>query len=252
MNDDPEKIAIDKLVSDYAGLVNASHAKTADAHRMLDAALVMQPCAEQIKLLDAAEALFKEAGEIDVKSDALYAAAYEALVPHVGAEKMKEFAYAATRSFRMRPSSLPATWALAMGLSTEDSMTVKFETTCDGCGKRCDDKHVSFIISPNGMPEVAYANQHACSMECAAKTLQNMAKKFNASHTSPESPALSAVRGGPVCGQCGVVARYTCGCRRCASEPDDDEKYHTCNLHKTEVGEQHERVRERVADWCPR
>ena len=64
-----------------------------------------------------------------------------------------------------------------------------------------------------------------------------------------ELVALTAPAKMPLCGQCGIIARYTCGCRRCASEPDDDEKYHTCNLHKTEVGEQHRRVREREADW---
>lgn len=90
---DPEK-----LVNEYAALVDASHAKIVDAQRALDAALAMQPCAEQVKLLDGADALFKESDEINVKAKAVFRDAYAALEPHIGAEKMKALEKAAIAS----------------------------------------------------------------------------------------------------------------------------------------------------------
>jgi hypothetical protein len=44
-----------------------------------------------------------------------------------------------------------------------------------------------------------------------------------------------------------VVA--VCGCRRCNHEPDGEEKYHTCAVHRDEVSAVHLRVRERPAVW---
>lgn len=95
--------------------------------------------------------------------------------------------------------------------------------------------------------------QHDYNLSASLHALCGLAKELRAKALAGVTPAAAPTAARvPLCGKCGVIARYTCGCRRCASEPDDDEKYHTCNLHKTEVGEQHERVRERVADWCPR
>lgn len=86
---------LEKLVSDYANLVNAAHSKTADAHRLLDAAFVMQPCAEQVQLLDGADALYEEAGEISARAKVIFREAYAALEPHIGVEQMKELEKAA-------------------------------------------------------------------------------------------------------------------------------------------------------------
>ncbi len=48
---------------------------------------------------------------------------------------------------------------------------------------------------------------------------------------------------------CTTSATHQCTCRRCASEPEDDERYSACKDHLGSVGRDHERVRERCVDW---
>jgi hypothetical protein len=72
--------------------------------------------------------------------------------------------------------------------------------------------------------------------------------------TATTRHAMPAVKSfsGPLCGYCEAPARYTCGCPLCKRKPDDEEKYHCCKMHETEVMEQHTRVRGRDADWRTR
>ena len=51
---------------------------------------------------------------------------------------------------------------------------------------------------------------------------------------------------------CEKEAIFTCDCIRCASEPEDDEKFHSCNIHRVDVEEKHYRIRQRVVVWIIR
>ena len=54
---------------------------------------------------------------------------------------------------------------------------------------------------------------------------------------------------GACCDHCKSRVYTTCACRRCTSEPTDDEKFHACRAHRTEVGESHFLMRGRPAVW---
>jgi hypothetical protein len=78
-------------------------------------------------------------------------------------------------------------------------------------------------------------------------------KKMNRSEptASPTSSASSA--SAPMkCDRCDTPATLTCNCRRCASEPEDSEMFHTCAIHREEADAAHERMRGRVTAWVPR
>jgi hypothetical protein len=51
------------------------------------------------------------------------------------------------------------------------------------------------------------------------------------------------------CDVCEAPAIYECQCRRCAREPEAEERYHACSAHAVEVGQKHWKVRERDAVW---
>src|SRR5580700_5592030 len=51
------------------------------------------------------------------------------------------------------------------------------------------------------------------------------------------------------CDICEAPAIYECQCRRCAREPEAEERYHACSTHAVEVGQKHWKVRERDAVW---
>ena len=48
---------------------------------------------------------------------------------------------------------------------------------------------------------------------------------------------------------CPLSIAFTCGCRRCGSEPEDSERFHACAHHRAEAGQRHQRIRERAAVW---
>lgn len=45
------------------------------------------------------------------------------------------------------------------------------------------------------------------------------------------------------CDRCPTTAVVTCGCRRCQSEPELDERFHACVGHQSDVAAAHQRVR---------
>lgn len=63
---------------------------------------------------------------------------------------------------------------------------------------------------------------------------------------------MTEVRDGTVhCDERGCTASvlHTCQCRRCRSEPEEDERFHACKEHLASVGAQHRRVRGYRAEW---
>ena len=51
------------------------------------------------------------------------------------------------------------------------------------------------------------------------------------------------------CDICTDPARYECACRRCAREPEVEERYHACSVHAVEVAQDHWLVRQRDTVW---
>lgn len=49
--------------------------------------------------------------------------------------------------------------------------------------------------------------------------------------------------------KCAVTPTLVCACRRCANEPTEEEKFHTCAAHRDSVSASHQRVRGRDAVW---
>ena len=48
---------------------------------------------------------------------------------------------------------------------------------------------------------------------------------------------------------CPNTVESECGCSRCDSEPLTTERFHACSIHRGEVGEYHQRIRGRPAEW---
>jgi len=52
------------------------------------------------------------------------------------------------------------------------------------------------------------------------------------------------------CKGCAEKPTLVCACRRCGGVlDDDDEKFHCCDKHTEEAGDNHYRVRGRLAVW---
>lgn len=49
--------------------------------------------------------------------------------------------------------------------------------------------------------------------------------------------------------KCAVTPTHVCACRRCNSEPTEEEKFHTCVAHRDSVSASHQRVRGRDTVW---
>lgn len=45
------------------------------------------------------------------------------------------------------------------------------------------------------------------------------------------------------CDKCDETATLECACRRCMSEPEDEERFWACAAHRGEVDEAHTRIR---------
>lgn len=52
--------------------------------------------------------------------------------------------------------------------------------------------------------------------------------------------------------KCAATPTHVCACRRCDSEPTEEEKFHTCDAHRDSVSTAHQRMRGRDAVWVNR
>jgi hypothetical protein len=106
--------------------------------------------------------------------------------------------------------------------------------------------NVEWVLPPAPPSDAALVRRARAGGYARAAALSPKARKASAEGAATarwgDKPALT--KDGQVpCDVCRKPATNTCGCRRCFSEPEEEEKFHTCATHRHKVRENHRRIR---------